>query len=98
MTAQNELLLNSISVVAIHGLGGHAIGSWKASNSHLMWLRDFLPKRMPSVRVMSYGYNTNLEDGDWKQTAESLAKDLLEDLSNFRETTVSPVCRRNFLF
>ena len=77
------------SIVAVHGLSGHAIGSWKASNGHSMWLRDFLPVETRNARIMTYGYNTNLNEGDWKQTADSLATDFLEKLSVLRETTVS---------
>jgi hypothetical protein len=48
------------SVVAVTGLAGHAFGSWRSRETHQMWLRDFLPRDVRGVRIMSYGYNSNL--------------------------------------
>jgi hypothetical protein len=55
-----EAVLNLLSsIIAVTGLGGHAIGSWSYSHRY-MWLRDFLPKDLPHVRVLTYGYNSQL--------------------------------------
>ncbi|GME51093.1 nacht and ankyrin domain containing protein [Neofusicoccum parvum] len=48
-------------LVAISGLNGHAFGSFKNKDSPYMWLRDALPKKLPGIRVVVYGYNTKLE-------------------------------------
>jgi hypothetical protein len=53
------MLSNVYSIIAVTGLGGHAFGSWAYSPRH-MWLRDFLPKDLPHVRVLTYGYNSQL--------------------------------------
>ncbi|KAF2234249.1 hypothetical protein EV356DRAFT_415225, partial [Viridothelium virens] len=46
-------------VIAVTGLAGHAFGSW-ACSPHQMWLRDFLPKDLKNIRVLIYGYNSQL--------------------------------------
>ena len=48
------------SVVAVTGLGGHAFESWRNGESNQMWLQDFLPNNIKGIRVMTYGYNTEL--------------------------------------
>jgi hypothetical protein len=48
------------SVVAVTGLAGHAFGSWRSRETHQMWLKDFLPRDVKGIRIMSYGYNSNL--------------------------------------
>jgi len=47
-------------VVAVTGPAGHAFGSWKSRETHRMWLKDFLPRDIKGIRIMSYGYNTGL--------------------------------------
>src|ERR1700753_4311624 len=51
------------SIVAVHGLNPinkeyHAEQTWTAGES--LWLRDLLPKRAPTVRVLLFGYNSNI--------------------------------------
>ncbi|KAF8542620.1 hypothetical protein BDD12DRAFT_802693 [Trichophaea hybrida] len=48
------------NIVAVTGLAGHAYGSWRNRKTHQMWLKDFLPHDIKNVRIMSYGYNSNL--------------------------------------
>ncbi|EOD51789.1 putative nacht and ankyrin domain containing protein [Neofusicoccum parvum UCRNP2] len=48
-------------LIAISGLNGHAFGSFKKKNGPYMWLRDDLPKKLPGIRVIVYGYDTKLE-------------------------------------
>ncbi|KAF8533057.1 hypothetical protein BDD12DRAFT_763168, partial [Trichophaea hybrida] len=47
-------------VVAVTGLAGHAFGSWTSDETQQMWLKDFLPQDIPNIRVMVYGYDSNL--------------------------------------
>ncbi|KAF8536460.1 hypothetical protein BDD12DRAFT_982712 [Trichophaea hybrida] len=47
-------------VVAVTGLAGHAYGSWRNRQTHIMWLKDFLPNDIKNVRITTYGYNTRL--------------------------------------
>lgn len=48
-----------ISLVAVHGLGGHPIQTWTDPKTKKCWLKDeeFLPRDVPSARVLSFGYN-----------------------------------------
>src|SRR4051812_14120734 len=50
--------LTGQSVIAVSGLASHALGSFKAPNKSEVWLRDFLPRDVPSIRVLIYGYDT----------------------------------------
>lgn len=47
-------------IIAVTGLAGHAFGSWKSHNAATMWLRDFLPEHVPTVRILTYGYDSAL--------------------------------------
>ncbi|KAI8623962.1 hypothetical protein F5Y19DRAFT_491745 [Xylariaceae sp. FL1651] len=48
-------------IVAIHGLGGHAASIWTHSSSEpRIWLRDFLPKDLPFLRTMTFGYDSKI--------------------------------------
>ena len=53
-----QLNRGSCSIIAIHGLGGHRVGSFTASND-VNWLRDLLPERISNSRILSYGYDSS---------------------------------------
>ncbi|KAI9773682.1 MAG: hypothetical protein M1840_006956 [Geoglossum simile] len=72
-------------VVALPGLGGHALGSWRSPEGNDVWLRDFLPKDVKNVRTIIYGYDTNLRGADWKATIYEIAKSMLDNLRNVRD-------------
>lgn len=69
------------------GLGGHAFGSFKSKNGWEVWLRDFLPDDIPDVRVLLYGYDTELAKSESKNSIVDLAKSLLELVKIFRDET-----------
>ncbi len=46
--------------MAVSGLAGHAFGSWRNRERGRMWLQDFLPNDVKGIRIMTYGYNTEL--------------------------------------
>ena len=48
------------SIIAVHGLQGHAINNWTHEPSHMMWLQTLLPVAMPMSRIMSYGYDAKI--------------------------------------
>jgi hypothetical protein len=75
-------------VVAVTGLAGHAFGSWKNRTSKRMWLRDFLSKDIPNLRVMTYGYKSNLvgDITDDFQTLLDYTKDLIHALETVRRS------------
>jgi hypothetical protein len=58
-------LTTSNSVIAIHGLSGHAFGSWaffdESTKTYIMWLRDFLGEDVSNIRILIYGYEARLD-------------------------------------
>lgn len=75
---------DSSSIIAVPGLGSHALGSWKSPNSDDVWLRDFLPKDVPNIRVLLYGYDTSLQGSLSNQSMEDLGRGFLEKIIAFR--------------
>ncbi|KAH7016248.1 ankyrin repeat-containing protein, partial [Microdochium trichocladiopsis] len=71
-------------IIAVPGLGSHALGSWKSPNSDDVWLRDFLPKDVSNIRVLIYGYDTKLPGSLSKQSIRDLGRTLLEQINAFR--------------
>ncbi|KAA8913904.1 hypothetical protein FN846DRAFT_984689 [Sphaerosporella brunnea] len=51
-------------IIAITGLAGHALGSWRNRETHAMWLHELLPERVNSIRLMTYGYDSSLKDAN----------------------------------
>nr|XP_036586253.1 ankyrin repeat-containing protein [Colletotrichum truncatum]KAF6796660.1 ankyrin repeat-containing protein [Colletotrichum truncatum] len=74
----------AVDIVAVPGLGSHALGSWKSPTGDEVWLRDFLPKDIPNIRVLLYGYDTSLPGSLSKQSIQDLGKMLLEHIAAFR--------------
>jgi hypothetical protein len=76
------------SVIAVHGLGGHAFGSWSyvnhQSQSHVMWLRDFLGEDVPQVRILVYGYEARLDKTTTMSRLLDYRRSLLGQLLNSR--------------
>jgi len=81
------LTLNLYSVVAVTGLAGHAFGSWRSRETHLMWLKDFLPKHIKNIRIMTYGYNSSLVE-DTKSTLRlaDYRSNFIQQLENARSS------------
>ncbi|QVM13232.1 hypothetical protein D8B26_007846 [Coccidioides posadasii str. Silveira] len=73
-------------LVAIHGLNGDAFGTWTHKESRVMWLRDLLPKELPNVRVMTYGYNARFHNFAGHQDLRNIAMKLLSELVDSRKT------------
>ncbi|KAI1075136.1 hypothetical protein F5B20DRAFT_595294 [Whalleya microplaca] len=53
----------TVDIVAVHGLNPlgnplHAESTWTSEGK--LWLRDFLPNRIPSARILLFGYNSNV--------------------------------------
>ncbi|GKT46206.1 uncharacterized protein ColSpa_06387 [Colletotrichum spaethianum] len=74
----------AVDIIAVPGLGSHALGSWKSTNSDKVWLLDFLPHDVPNIRVLLYGYDTTLPGSLSKQSIEDLGGTLVERVVAFR--------------
>ncbi|OTA79757.1 hypothetical protein M434DRAFT_40981, partial [Hypoxylon sp. CO27-5] len=81
-----------ISIVAVHGLNpldhpSHAETTWTATDK--LWLKDFLPKRVPHARIFIFGYNSNVAFGSaaagLREHAENLLN-LLEESRSVKKT------------
>jgi predicted alpha/beta hydrolase family esterase len=84
-----------IDIVAVTGLGGHALGSFRSTDGRFVWLRDVLPKTLPKARILTYGYDTALVKNKSKESIRDLAKVFLDALAAFRrrtETQRRPLC------
>jgi pimeloyl-ACP methyl ester carboxylesterase len=48
-----------VDLIFIHGITGNAFGTWRSGSmeSTVCWPRDWLPKDIPSARVISVGYD-----------------------------------------
>ena len=82
----------SVDVIAVPGLGSHALGSFKSSESFEVWLCDFLPRDIPNIRVLLYGYDTRLVRSTSKSSISDLSKSFLEHVRTLRKGT-STGCR-----
>lgn len=64
----------NLSLVAVAGLNGHALGSFRAKNGSdtFMWLRDALPHDIHNVRIFTYGYPSKLVASQCFETIKDL--------------------------
>lgn len=78
------------SIIAIHGLNGHAFDTWEHRNNsgeRFMWLRDGLPERIPGARILIYGYSVNVQSVVETGRLRTFADDFLEKLRQLRGTS-----------
>ncbi|KAI1371116.1 hypothetical protein F4677DRAFT_450684 [Hypoxylon crocopeplum] len=68
--------------IAISGLASHPFGSWqpKGEDKSFMWIRDELPRSMPNMRAVIYGYDTALVESKSFQTTQDLAVSLVDHI------------------
>ena len=76
------------SIIAVTGLAGHAFGSWRSRDGSCMWLRDFLPKSIPTARIITYGYDTKLPGSQSTASILELSKKLLESVKVIRNKAI----------
>jgi hypothetical protein len=77
----------NVDIVAVTGLGGHALGSFRSADGMAVWLRDFAPEDIPQARFITYGYDTGVVASDNNQGVHELAHTLLDGLAIFRQRT-----------
>lgn len=73
-----------VDVVAIHGLNGHAYGTWTHEITESLWLRDLLPEDLPGARIYTYSYPSHVLFSTSKATISDYAQSLLVSLSAAR--------------
>ncbi|KAK8191143.1 uncharacterized protein BKA78DRAFT_313503 [Phyllosticta capitalensis] len=73
---------HKLDVIALHGLGGHAFGAYKAKGDSYMWLRDGLRESMPSAKVSTYGYDSQLVGSHSFQVLSDLGSRFKHELVN----------------
>ncbi|KAI0414535.1 hypothetical protein F5X98DRAFT_244213 [Xylaria grammica] len=83
LTPLHDPELHKIDCIAISGLASHPFGSWqpKGSSKSYMWIRDDLPRLLPDVRPIIYGYDTTLQDRNSFQLVGDLSLELIHQLS-----------------
>jgi hypothetical protein len=77
----------NVDIVAVTGLGGHALGSFRSTDGLSVWLRDFAPEDIPRARFITYGYDTAVVASHSNQGVHELAHTLLDGLVTFRQRT-----------
>jgi len=74
------------SVVLIHGLNGHAQRTFTHPETFVSWPQDFLPPKVPTARVLTYGYNSSAKNILEGQNALDIALQLMVNLKDYRRT------------
>jgi triacylglycerol esterase/lipase EstA (alpha/beta hydrolase family) len=84
------LFAEEVSIVAVHGLGGHWKTTWMGEKEKKIWLRDFLPDQLAHAgiksRVMSFGYNSDTAFSKAITDIDDEAEMLLDRLNGYRQT------------
>jgi hypothetical protein len=62
------------------------MGTWTHKTSRILWLRDLLPKALPNVRIMTFGYNARFKNFTAQQDLRSIASKLLTELVDLRSS------------
>ncbi|KAE8445546.1 hypothetical protein EG329_013310 [Mollisiaceae sp. DMI_Dod_QoI] len=76
-----------VDVVAIHGLNGHPIKTWKEGD--VIWFAKFLPPALPEfdLRISTFGYNSQILGGGTILRVRDFATQMLGSLSALRSET-----------
>ena len=82
--------LTSNSIVAVHGLCGSRSATWVADTG-VNWLPDLLPLRIPTARVLIYGYDSTAHSSQHivQKILFSRARKLIANLDTLRRETHS---------
>ncbi|KAF2792053.1 hypothetical protein K505DRAFT_308322, partial [Melanomma pulvis-pyrius CBS 109.77] len=82
---EERRIKTDVDVIAIHGLGGHPMATWKSGER--LWLRDFLPKDLRTARIFTFGYNSGSAFTNSKSRIRDFATQLLEKLVQLQRRT-----------
>jgi hypothetical protein len=85
----------------VHGLSPlknpkHAEDTWTAKSTGKMWLRDFLPHKVPKARIFLFGYNSNAalstSTAGVQDQAETLFSRLIRERKDAPERPLIFIC------
>ncbi|KAI0532399.1 ankyrin repeat protein [Xylaria digitata] len=82
-----------IDVIAIHGLGGHALKTW--TDGEKLWLRDLLPWDIPEARVLTFGYDSSFIFRGAKADISGFALQLLESIRQLHQSNKTKKTEEN---
>jgi pimeloyl-ACP methyl ester carboxylesterase len=86
-TVAQEWGLILFSIIFVHGLNGGNFSTWTHASSGTCWPRDLLPKKVPTARILSFGYDArflDLLDNISQNTIHDHARNMLLGLSELR--------------
>lgn len=78
------LLTDDCSVVIVHGLNGHPRRTFTHPETLVNWPQDLLPEKVPTARVLTFGYDcspSNISEG---QNVLDIALQLIVNLKDYR--------------
>lgn len=81
-------LMSLLSIVFIHGMDGDCEKTWTAQYASEPWPKILLPPKFPTARILTYGYDSYVDD--WREMVsqnkiEGHAQNLLSSLALYRE-------------
>ncbi|KAK1237949.1 hypothetical protein MKX08_002528 [Trichoderma sp. CBMAI-0020] len=74
----------TIDLIAVSGLGSHAFGSFKERKGSHMWLRDSLAHDITNMRILIYGYDTQMDGSTSFANLDDLANEFQERIKSIR--------------
>lgn len=79
----------SVDICFVHGLTGNRVSTWTANGQDKTWMQLFLPQKLPSARILTYGYDAYIVRGIGKTASSNRLSDhahnLLNDLATDRD-------------
>ncbi|KAF8241838.1 hypothetical protein K440DRAFT_567796, partial [Wilcoxina mikolae CBS 423.85] len=71
------------SIIAIHGLGGHAYKIWTHHETGKLWLKDMFPneEKFRGARVFTYGYNARTAFTNFLSSILDISNNLVADFA-----------------
>ena len=83
---RSPLSEESVDVVAIHGLNGHYEKTWTDERSGFNWIRDAIPKILPTARITTFEYNSAVQFSKSTSDIYTFGDQLLESLLVVRKS------------
>jgi hypothetical protein len=74
-------------IVAVHGLNGDPYATWTHDND-MLWLRDFVPASLPTCRVFTFGYSSEVAFTRSRTSIDDFARSLLNGVDRVRREQV----------